>query len=66
MSWGVCGRMCKLLILGFVETVAVGFSSDNLYSGPSCLLGALISGEPFPDSKDISMRVVQRGCVLWV
>lgn len=42
--------MCKLLILGLVDTVAVGFSSDNLYSGPNCLLGALISGDGLADS----------------
>lgn len=42
--------MCKLLILGFVDTVAIGFSSASLYDGPSCWLGALISGDGLPDS----------------
>lgn len=42
--------MCKLLILGFVDTVAIGFVSESLYSGPICWLGALIKGDGRPDS----------------
>lgn len=42
--------MCKLLILGLVETVAIGFVSESLYAGPICWLGALISGDGLPDS----------------
>lgn len=34
ISCGVWGRMCRLSILGAVETVALGFSSNGLYSGP--------------------------------
>lgn len=41
--------MCKLLILGAVDTVAVGFSSFDRYSGPRCWLGALIRGDGRPD-----------------
>lgn len=47
--------MCKLLILGAVDTVAVGFSSFDRYSGPRCWLGALIRGEGRPDAVSSAM-----------
>lgn len=40
MSWDVCGRMWTFSCGISVETVAVGFSCEDLYSGPTHLLGA--------------------------
>jgi len=40
MSCGVCGRMETLSCATLVDTVADGFSSDDLYAGPKCWLGA--------------------------
>lgn len=46
INCGVCGRMCTLSWSTFVDTVADGFSSGDLYSGPKCWLGARSSSWP--------------------
>ena len=49
INCGVCARMCTLSCSTFVETVADGFSSEVLYDGPKCSLGALSNSWPFSE-----------------